>query len=380
MAAPASSSKLFSPLHIGPYTLSSRIVMAPLTRFRADDAHVPLPMVKDYYAQRACVPGTLQISEATLISPRAGGQANVPGIWNDTQIKAWKEVVDRVHAGGGIIFLQLWALGRSADAACRDREGTGPVTGPSAVPMAEDATVPTPLTESEIWEIVHDYAAAARNAVDGAGFDGVEIHAGSGYLVDQFLQDVSNRRTDAWGGSIEKRSRFALEVVRAVVDAVGADKTGFRVSPFSRFQGMKMADPMPQFASLVRALRQHRLAYLHLVEPRVAFIHFDESGDVEATETNDELIAIWGDTSPVMLAGGFTPQSARKAVDDKYAGSDLAIIFGRYFISNPDLVFRVRNDVELTKYDRSKFYNVGEPAGYVDYPYSDKFAAEGAGL
>ena len=172
-SAPASNSKLFEPLQIGPYKLSSRLVMAPLTRFRADDKHVQLPFVKDYYTQRACVPGTLIITEATFISPRASGYPNVPGIYNQEQIDASKEIVESVHKAGGIIFLQLWALGRTANKELMEKEGNGDVISSSPVPENSDKPEPRALEDGEVWEFVQDYATAAKNAVEGAGFDGV---------------------------------------------------------------------------------------------------------------------------------------------------------------------------------------------------------------
>ena len=173
MGSAPEESRLFTPLQIGPYTLSSRLVMAPLTRFRADDSHVQLPFVKDYYTQRACVPGTLIITEATFISPRGSGYPNVPGIWTQEQIAAWKEVVESVHKAGGIIFLQLWALGRTANPQVKEKEGSGDVVSSSAMPENSEKAVPRAMSEEEIWEFVGDYAQAAKNAVQGAGFDGV---------------------------------------------------------------------------------------------------------------------------------------------------------------------------------------------------------------
>jgi NADPH2 dehydrogenase len=368
-AAPASSSALFAPLKIGTMTLQNRLVMAPLTRFRADDNNVPLPFVAEYYAQRASVPGTLLITEATFIAPQASGYPNVPGIWNADQIKAWKTVTDAVHKKGSFIFMQLWALGRVANAGVLKRMPGGPfaVRGASAIPEKEGGTVPAPLSEAEIAEFVGLYAQAAKNAVE-AGFDGVEIHGANGYLVDQFLQDVTNQRTDGYGGSIEKRSRFGLEVARAVVDAVGADRVGIRLSPFSSFQGMKMSEPVPQFTHFITGLKELKLAYIHVVESRI-------SGNAE-TETTDKIdfaVEAWGKTSPVLIAGGFQSDSAIRAVDEDYKGEDVAIVFGRYFISNPDLVWRIKNGAELVKYDRDTFYKAKSEEGYTDYPFAEGF-------
>ncbi|KAF2839691.1 FMN-linked oxidoreductase [Patellaria atrata CBS 101060] len=362
-----STSKLFSPLKVGTSSLQHRIVMAPLTRFRADDAHVPLPMVKEYYAQRASTPGTLLITEATFISPRAGGFPNVPGLYDPAQLESWKAVTDAVHAKGSYIYAQLWALGRAANPKVLNQDGYELVSA-SDLPMDENSPVPRPLTEDEIQQFIKDYAQAARNAVEIAGFDGVEIHGANGYLVDQFIQDVSNKRTDKWGGSVEDRSRFALEVTKAVTRAVGAERTGIRLSPFSTFQGMKMKDPVPQFSHLVKGLKDLELAYLHIVESRVS-----GNADVESMDKVDFIIDIWNNQSPIFLAGGYKPDSAKRALDNTYPDKAIAIVFGRYFISNPDLPFKVRNNIPLRKYNRDTFYNAKSPEGYIDYAFSKEF-------
>ncbi|KAK8085947.1 Chanoclavine-I aldehyde reductase [Apiospora phragmitis] len=361
----ADSSKLFQPLKVGNNQLQHRLAMAPLTRFRADGDHVPLPMVKEYYEQRASVPGTLLITEATFISPQAGGYPNC---------RAWKDVTDAVHAKGSFIWVQLWALGRVANPDVLKKENAEfKVKGASPLPEAEGKTVPAEMTEQEIQEFVRDYAQAARNAVELAGFDGVEIHGANGYLVDQFLQDVTNRRTDCYGGSIENRSRFALEVAKAVVEApgVGPERVGIRLSPWSPFQGMKMADPVPQFTHVINGLKQLKLAYLHVVESRVG-------GNLDVPEENvaervEFAVEAWANTSPVFIAGGFTPASARKVVDEEHPGRDVVVVFGRYFISTPDLPFRIREGIELAPYDRDTFYNAGEEKGYLTYPFSEEF-------
>lgn len=367
--APPSSSKLFKPLKIGNMSLQHRLVMAPLTRFRADDQNVPLPFVAEYYAQRASVPGTLLITEATFIAPQASGYPNVPGIWNQDQITAWKAVTDAVHAKGSYIYLQLWALGRVANPDVLKNMPGGPyeVRAPSAIPEKEGGTVPTPMTEPEIQEFVGLYAQAAKNSI-AAGFDGVEIHGANGYLVDQFLQDKTNQRADAYGGSVEKRARFGLEVARAVVAAVGADRTGIRLSPFSPFQGMKMADPVPQFTHFIRGLKELQLAYIHVVESRIS-----GNADVETTEKIDFAVRAWGGTSPVLVAGGFRPESALRAVDEEYPDEEVAVVFGRFFISNPDLPWKVKNGVDLADYDRDTFYKAKSQDGYTDYPFDEGF-------
>ncbi|KAL9110498.1 MAG: hypothetical protein Q9227_005042 [Pyrenula ochraceoflavens] len=363
-----SDTRLFSPLRIGRMQLQHRLVMAPLTRFRADESHVPLAFVKEYYAQRASVPGTLLITEATFITPQAGGAAHVPGIWSPEQISAWKNVTQAIHEKESFIYLQLWALGRAADPQNLKAEGNFDYVSSSATPLSGKGSVPPrPLTVAEIKQWVEAYAQAARNAIE-AGFDGVEIHGANGYLIDQFTQDVANHRTDEYGGNIENRSRFALEVATAVVDAVGADRTGIRLSPWSVFQEMKMKDPVPQFSHLIKGLKALNLAYLHVVESRIA-----GNADVEATEKVDFAIDIWGQTSPVLVAGGFKPDSAKRAVDDEYTENDIAIVFGRLFIPNPDLPFRIKNGLELKPYERSLFYNKTEEHGYIDYPFSAEF-------
>jgi NADPH2 dehydrogenase len=361
-------SKLFTPLKIGNVQVQHRIVMAPLTRYRAEDNHVPSPFAAEYYSQRASIPGTLIITEATFISPQGGGYANVPGISNPAQIKAWKGVTDAVHAKGSFMFMQLWALGRAANPEVLKAE-----LGPSAkfvsssnLPMSANDVAPDSLSEEEIWDFVGYYRQAALNAIE-AGFDGVEIHGANGYLVDQFTQDTANKRRDDWGGSVEKRARFALEVTKAIVEAVGAERTAIRLSPYSSFQGMKMDDPKPGFRYLVTKLKAFKLAYLHLVESRI-------SGDstIEATEKINFLVDIWGNTSPVFIAGGFVSETALKAAEE-YPDSDVCIVFGRYFISNPDLVFRIQKGIQLSPYERAKFYTAKEKDGYTNYPFSAEF-------
>ncbi|KAL1640301.1 hypothetical protein SLS58_007117 [Diplodia intermedia] len=385
----AENTKLFTPLKVGSTELDHRVVMAPLTRFRATADNVPTDVMSRYYTQRAVVPGTLILTEATFISAKAGGYANIPGLWTDEQLAGWKRVTDGVHAKGSKIWCQLWALGR---AAWPDPEGSGGAVrnddfdfakqfvSASDVPMAAGLPAPRPLTEDEIQQFIRDYATAAKNAVEKGGFDGVEIHGAHGYLIDQFTQDVSNTRTDAWGGSVEKRARFALEVTRAVVEAVGGpDRVGIRLSPYSNFQGMRMAEDriVQQFSYLVGALRAHKLAYLHLVEPRVA-------GVVDRDPKDENLfwaLEKWGKEAPVLIAGGFTTEVARHAVEEKYKGYEVAIVFGRRYISNPDLVYRVKKGIELAPYDRFTFYinqKAGDKCepGYIDYPYSEEYIKE----
>ncbi|KIV92828.1 hypothetical protein PV10_04093 [Exophiala mesophila] len=364
-------SKLFKPLQIGQVKLAHRMVMAPMTRFRADDAYVPLPFATTYYTQRASVPGTLIITEGTLVSENAGGYTNVPGIWSETQIEEWRKITKAVHDQGSYIVLQLWSLGRTADPTVASRIGIK-FASSSAQAITPGATpVPAELTRAEIQGLVQDHAKAAWNAVMKAGFDGVEIHGANGYLIDQFTQNVCNTRTDEYGGSVENRSRFALEVAAAVVAAVGADKVGIRLSPYSTFQGMGMKNPRPQFTHLLQGLRQLKLAFIHLVESRVS-----GNADVEEGENLDFAIDAWADTSPIIIAGGFRAETARKAVDEQYPARDIAIAFGRSFTSNPDLPFRIRKGIDVVPYDRDTFYSSGLEEGYIDYRFCPEFERE----
>jgi NADPH2 dehydrogenase len=367
-------SRLFMPVKLGDITLKQRVAMSPLTRYRADDSGVLLPIAKEYYSQRASVPGTLIVTEATYISKQDGGYRNAPGIYSQAQIDAWRQVVDAVHAKKSYIFLQLWSLGRVVDKAYAEQEGII-VKSSSAVPLdagsdqseAEPA-IPKEMTVEDIKETIGNYAQAAKNAIE-AGFDGVEIHGANSYLVDQFIQDTVNKRTDSYGGSTENRSRFAVEVAEAVVNAVGAERVGIRLSPFSTYQGMKMDNHkiIPQFADVVKKISKLNLAYLHLIESRVA-----GNADVEAQESLQPLVKLW--PGPVLLAGGFTPDRARKAVDEEFKDrNNIIIVFGRYFLSTPDLLFRLKHGIPFNKYDRDTFYKVGSKDGYTDYPFSREF-------
>jgi len=372
-------SRLFQPLKVGNITLSTRIILPPLTRARATDAHVPQSSHVKYYTQRASYPGTLLIAEGTIIAPEAGGWPNVPGIWNQEQIAAWKLVTDAVHKKGSHIFVQLCGLGRAAQPAALEAElGTGrdgKVKGPSAIAF-EGGAMPIEMTDEEILKNIESFRQAALNAIE-AGFDGVEVHGANGYLIDQFWHESSNQRTDSWGGSIEKRAKFGLEVTKAIVDAVGRERTGVRLSPFGTFQGMQMEQSKieAEFSYITQELKKLNLAYLHLVECRAD----GSPGDVEAKDLKF-VINIWGNTSPVFLAGGFSPESAYKVLDEDFKDFDVAIGFGRHFISNPDLVYRIKEKIQLTPYDRSAFYTNDQVLGYTDWPFSKEIGAEGIKL
>lgn len=387
-----SREQLFRPLKLGNIELGHRIVMAPLTRFRADDNHVPIADVRDYYAQRASTPGTLLIAEATLISPRASGVANVPGIWSPQQIAAWKTVTEAVHAKKCFIFLQLWALGRRADPELLKlaEGGPYPFVSASTLPLQDKAPLPNArsvedtqslgpraLCTEEIQLFINDYASAAKNAI-AAGFDGVEIHGANGYLVEQFLQESSNQRTDSYGGSIENRSCFALEVTKAIIAALGNDskKVAMRLSPWSDFTGgaSSAVDPVPQFSHVISELKKLDLAYLHLVESRYAGDPATAAYD-SLTRRNDPFIEIWGSQAPIILAGGFTPGTAKTVTEERHPERDVCVAFGRYYISTPDLPYRICQGISPNPYVRETFYTKMSPVGYTDYPYSPQYLA-----
>ncbi|KAH9958394.1 hypothetical protein BGW80DRAFT_1184876 [Lactifluus volemus] len=369
MSSSESVSTLFKPLSVGLMNLQHRIVMAPLARFRANKDHVHGELAKTYYSQRSGFPGTLIIAEGTAIAPQAGGYSNIAGIWNNEQIAAWKVITDVVHANGSFIFLQLLAIGRIADPAVLN-EGGFEVVGPSPIPIAgrQEQVIPRPLTVSEIKEYVQLYAEAARNAIK-AGFDGVELHAANGYLLDQFLQTTSNQRADEYGGSIKNRLRFPLEIIDAVVKAVGAERTAVRISPWSTVQDMGMRDPLPTVTTFVERVcaAYPNFAYVHGIEPRV---NGNEEVDSDQGKSNEALRKAAGDI-PYMASGGFDRASATSTVE-KHGG---LIAFGRHFIANPDLPLRLKEGFPLTPYNRDTFYTVEAAAGYVDYPFFNEVDA-----
>lgn len=359
------TSKLFSPVQVGHCNLQHRIAMAPMTRRRARDDYVATDLMVDYYAQRASTPGTLLISEAVATSARASVWQNTTGIYNEPQMSKWRSVVEAVHSKGSYIFAQLWMTGRAARplAVAAGAE----VFSSSAIPWSLDSAVPRPLEEEEIWACINDFRQAAVNAI-AVGFDGVEIHGANGYLVDQFTQDTCNQRNDAWGGSIEKRAKFGIEVAKAVAGAIGPEKTSFRISPWCRHHGMGMDNPVPQFVHLLQELQKLKLAYLHIIEARVS-----GNEDSHFTESIDVFVEAWNNTSPLIVAGGYTAESAKQAVDGKYHDRDILIAFGRQFISNPDLPFRIKQGLPFTKYNRDTFYEVLSTNGYTDYDFDVSF-------
>jgi len=366
------TSQLFAPITIGPLNLNHRVAMAPLTRSRAGQpGNVPSAMNVEYYRQRASA--ALIITEATQISQQGQGYAWTPGIHTAEQIEGWRAVADAVHAEGGRIFLQLWHVGRVSHPSFQPG-GALPVA-PSALPVpgktfivdADGSGVwgeiptPQPLTVAGIAAIVQDYRQAARNAIE-AGMDGVEIHAANGYLLDQFINTESNHRTDAYGGSIENRARFLLEVVDAVTAEVGAGRVGVRLTPMGRFMGMGDATPEDTFGYIARRLNDWPLAYLHLVEPAMVATVKDEAADPRW----DAMILAMRTAyrGVLMLAGGYDGASAEKAITEGRAD---IIAFGRPFIANPDLPHRLRISAPLNAPDSATFFG-GSVIGYTDYP------------
>lgn len=291
-----------------------------------------------------------------------------PGTWCDAQVNAWKTITSAIHSRGCKIYCQLWHQGRAGNQDVL-RESGSELYSSSAVAKGAGCPTPIPMTEDDINQVIRDYATAAKNAI-AAGFDGVEIHAANGYLPDQFLQDTCNHRTDSWGGSIQKRCKFVIELTKAVIDAVGCDKTGLRLSPYSDYNGMLMTDPEPSFEYLIEQLKPMKLAYLHLIEAR---IRGNDDADCGGQKTVQWMVEQWDNTTPVLLNGGFNAESAKRAVDLTYKEYNVMIVFGRYFVSNPDLVFRIKTGVPLEKYVRTYFYTPGLERGYVDYVFCKEF-------
>jgi len=361
-------SPLLTPLHLGAIQLDHRIVMAPLTRMRSSQpGNVPNALMAEYYAQRA-THGGLLIAEATQISPQGQGYPATPGIHSDEQVAGWKLVTEAVHAKGGRIVLQLWHVGRTSHSSFHG--GALPVSASAIRPSGQTMTVdwkmadtetPRPLETSEIPGLIATYAQATRNARE-AGFDGVEIHSANGYLLDQFLHSGSNQRSDAYGGSIENRARLTLEVAAAVIAAWDASHVGIRLSPYGTFGDMSDSDETTLYQHLIAQLDRHALAYLHLIEPRASL-----AGGSDKVSDAPEVVALFRPLyrGGIIAAGGFTAENAAEAVGP---GKADAVAFGRWFISNPDLVARIRSGADLTHYNRATFYG-GGAVGYTDYPF-----------
>lgn len=365
-------SKLFTPTQVGPYRLSHRVAMAPLTRMRSDPGDIPSELMLEYYKQRT-TNGGLIISEATPVSIRGNGYAGAPGIYSDIQIAGWRRVTDAVHAKGGRIFQQLWHVGRQSHVDLQPN-GDAPVA-PSAIAAEGYAyskrgevpfSMPRALELHEIPGIIEEFRSGAERALR-AGFDGVEIHGANGYLPDQFLQDGTNKRTDEYGGPIENRARFMLEVTQAAISVWGADRVGVRIAPSGTYGSMSDSDPAATFGYLTTQLDRLGIAYLHVVEPRIKGT--EEIAHGKAPIAAQHLRPKFSRT--LIAAGGFTPASAEAVVT--FGDADL-VAFGRHFISNPDLPERIRQGLPLTPYDRSTFYG-GDARGYTDYPTAQSAAA-----
>jgi N-ethylmaleimide reductase len=360
---------LFEPTAAGSLQLSNRIVMAPLTRNRAPGA-VPTPLMASYYEQRASA--GLLITEATAISHQGQGYADVPGLYAPEQIAGWKGVTQAVHAAGGQIVTQLWHVGRVSHSQLQPNGGA-PVA-PSAirantktvlivdgVPTFVETSEPRALDTAELPGIVIDYRRAALAAIE-AGFDGVEIHAANGYLIDQFLKTGSNQRTDNYGGSIENRARLLIEVVQAVTDAIGGGRTGIRLSPVTPANDVIDTDPQPLFDYVVRQLGPLGLAYLHLIEGATGGPRELPDRPFDYTAMRDAYRQAGGQGA-WMVNNGYDALLAQQALDQ---GADL-VAFGKPYIANPDLVARLRQGGPFNEPDRSTFYG-GGARGYTDYP------------
>jgi N-ethylmaleimide reductase len=365
-------SKLFTPTQVGPYRLSHRVAMAPLTRMRSDPGDIPSELMAEYYKQRT-TKGGLIISEASPVSIRGNGYAGAPGIYSDTQIAGWQRITDAVHANGGRIVQQLWHVGRQSHVDLQPN-GDAPVA-PSAIAAEGYAyskrgevrfSMPRALALHEIPGIIEEFRSGAERALR-AGFDGVEIHGANGYLPDQFLQDGTNKRTDEYGGPIENRARFMLEVTQAAISVWGADRVGVRIAPSGTYGSMSDSDPAATFGYVTTQLDRLGIAYLHVVEPRIKGT--EEISHSRAPIATQHLRPKFSRT--LIAAGGFTPASAEAIVT--FGDADL-VAFGRHFISNPDLPERIRQGLPLNHYDRSTFYG-GDARGYTDYPVAEAAAA-----
>ncbi len=355
-----SISNLFEPVKIGRYNLPNRIFLAPVSRNRANRDGIQPSYAAEYYGQRASA--GLIISESAAINNWSGGM-NAPGIYNDKQVEAWKKIVDAVHDKGGRIFQQFWHSGRATHQSLLPSDRT--VAAPSAIGISREmityegkhpSTKPRAFTLEEIEELRADYAQAARNSL-AAGFDGIEIQAANGYLIDQFLQDAANQRTDRYGGSAENRSRFLMEVLADAIDIWGADRVGVRISPTGDFNEIGDTNPDHTFSTLIEQLNQLGLAYLHVVEQLPW-----SPATGEKIALNNKLRKLWN--GAYIANGGFDAESGATSIADQKA---TAIAFGRPWIANPDLPLRYKLNAPLNQADEATTYG-GDERGYTDYP------------
>jgi N-ethylmaleimide reductase len=348
---------LFDSLQVGALTLSNRIILAPLTRTRAGVEHLPNDLMAEYYAQRAS--GGLLITECTMVSEGTSAFIAEPGVYSDAQIEGWKKTTSAVHAKGGRIFMQIWHAGRAAHP---DINGGQRTVSSSATAIEGEINtlagkvphaVPHALTTQEIAAVVAAFAQGAKNAI-AAGFDGVEVHGANGYLIDQFLRDTPNQRTDNYGGSLENRARFLMEVLAAVSAAIGSDRVGLRLSPLNSFNSMKDSDPVGLATYLADKLSALNLAYLHMMR-----------ADFFGVQKADVMTPVRKHYKGVLIGNmGYTPEEAEQAVQD---GKLDAVAFGNAYIANPDLPERILAKAALNAPDNSTYYTPGAK-GYTDYP------------
>ncbi len=351
---------LFDPIRVGDLDLPNRIFMAPLTRARATDDRVPTPLMRDYYVQRASA--GLILSEATSVTPMGVGYANTPGIWSDAQVAGWRKITDAVHAAGGRMFLQLWHVGRISDPIFLD--GRAPVAPSAIAPRGHVSLVrpekpyevPHALTLDEVREVVAAYRKGAENAQQ-AGFDGVEVHGANGYLLDQFLQDGSNHRSDAYGGTVENRARLLLEVTDAAIGVWGAGRVGMHLAPRADAHDMGDSDRAGTFGHVARELGRRRIAFICARE------------HIAADRLGPALRAAFG--GPYVINERLTPEAAAAELQDGRAD---AVAFGVKFIANPDLPARLRDGATLNDPQPATFYG-GGAHGYTDYPTQQRAAA-----
>lgn len=363
-------STLFDPLKIGSLTLPNRVVMAPLTRMRSKQpGNIPWELNATYYAQRASA--GLIISEATQISQQGQGYPGTPGIHSAEQVQGWKVVTKAVHKAGGRIILQLWHVGRISHSS--HQPGGKPPVAPSAIKPSGgilsadwkqvEFETPHALEIGEMPALLTQYKTAAENA-KAAGFDGVEVHSANGYLLDQFLHDGSNKRTDKYGGSIENRARLLLEVLDTVISVWGKEHVGVRLSPYGTFNDMSDSDPLKLFTYVLGELSTREIGYVHLIEPRSSGAG-GRDGVVENVPQTSKLFRT-AYKGILISAGGYNREEAMRVVSEGLAD---AVAFGRLFIANPDLPYRLQTNADLNRYDRSTFYG-GTEKGYTDYSRS----------
>ncbi len=354
---PTDTTPLFDTVQLGDLTLPNRFVMAPLTRCRAIN-HLPNELMAEYYEQRASA--GLVITECTMVTPGTSAFGNDPGVYSAEQIEGWKKTTSAVHKAGGRIFMQIWHAGRAAHPLLNDgKECVAPsamaIDGETYTPEGKKPyTVPRELSKAEIADIVQDFRQAAANAIT-AGFDGVEVHSANGYLIDQFLRDGSNQRTDEYGGSLENRARFLTEILEAVTGEIGSHRVGLRLSPLNSFNSMRDSDPAAWIRFLAAYLNKFDLAYLHLM--RADFFGVQQADVVTIARENYK--------GHLMVNMGYSAEEAAQVVRDKVADS---VAFGTAFLANPDLPARVKAGAELNAPDQDTFYT-SDAKGYTDYPF-----------